>query len=947
MSASVIRRRPRASALIVATASIALVASAAVSAPQPAAASPLDYLNTPTAGPGSFTSVNLAADRTSENFFYRIPALAHLGDGVVLASWDARPGSAADAPNPNSIMERRSTDNGRTWGPPVITAAGKQADESGPRFGYSDPSYVVDRETGTVFNFFVYSKDQGFFGSQYGNDDDNRQVISSAVISSTDGGLTWSEPRLITDVTKPANGTVNAQGAYQPVAGDVRTNFATSGEGIQLRYGPYAGRLIQQYAGRVLQADGSTPIQAYSVYSDDHGATWQMGTPVGTGMDENKVVELSDGTVMLNSRDSDNGRQRKVTLSTDGGASYGAVVRDAELPDPTNNASIIRMHPDAAQGSADAQKLLVTNSNNGANGNRVNGAVRVSCDDGATWPGLRTLEPGFFAYSSATVLDDGLFGVLWERNYTDNMQFSTFDEAWINYACAPRSAPQVSATAGAPVTIPVTITNQEQAPLGGTLHLRTAGGWVAEPVAVPAIASGESAVVELVVTAPSSAQGTQRLELAFVAGDGRTSHGSTTVQLPITSAGMTITSALTSPARNVVTSPYVAGEQLAYSLRVTSTSGFPTLVTPVSSTATSGFAPTACRWNNLPALGAYNCTTPRVTLTQADIDRGWFVPEFTMTIAPMSNTAATTTVRHVGTPVALRDGALDVSIVGAPGDAARDVVADPYAVGNAVPYRFSVENRTPLTTSVVPVSGDFAPFLPPGPANCRFLSLAGLAGYDCTTPRHTVTDAEWADGFFVPASTWQLSGAGQSTRTLEVVGDEVDLRDRTIAVDARTTLSWIDTDSDGWVSEGDEIEVVHSVRNDSLVRVTEIRIDGEDVGALAAGESARVTSSSTVTAAEAVTGLIERPAVKVTVRNGGRSAEVTTAVDVLDLSGDVVPTWAAEARYERGDVVQVDGARFIATRPSTGAEPVDTVSAWRPAGSAEGPGASWSVRRVN
>lgn len=170
----------------------------------PAAAAPSD----PTEPPGAWTSTNLAADRTEDNFFYRIPALAHLGDGVVLASWDARPGSAADAPNPNSIIQRRSLDNGQTWGPLQIIAAGQLAGPEGPRYGYSDPSYVVDRETGTVFNFFVYSKDQGFHGSTYGNDDADRQVISSAVISSDDGGVTWSEPRLITDVTKPAEGSV-------------------------------------------------------------------------------------------------------------------------------------------------------------------------------------------------------------------------------------------------------------------------------------------------------------------------------------------------------------------------------------------------------------------------------------------------------------------------------------------------------------------------------------------------------------------------------------------------------------------------------------------------------------------------------------------------------------------------------------------------------------------
>lgn len=365
-----------------------------------------------------FTEQNLAGDRTEANFFYRIPALAHLGDGVVIAAWDARPGSAADSPNPNSIVQRRSTDNGFSWGPMTTIAAGHPADESAPKHGYSDPSFVVDRVAGKVFAFFVYSKDAGFASSKFGNDDSDRSIISAAVVESSDGGLTWSAPRLITDVVKP---------------GAIRSVFASSGEGIQLRYGQHAGRLIQQFAGYVRQPDGSEIFQAYSVYSDDHGLTWQMGKPVGSGMDENKVVELSDGRVMLNSRDSGQSGYRKVAISDDGGETYGPVSVDSTLIDPTNNASITRLFPDAPVGSADAAKLLFTNS--ASQSDRVNLTARVSCDDGATWSSSRVIHAGVSAYSTATRLDDSMIGVLYEANYVDSLMFATFNDAWLNYDC--------------------------------------------------------------------------------------------------------------------------------------------------------------------------------------------------------------------------------------------------------------------------------------------------------------------------------------------------------------------------------------------------------------------------------------------------------------------------------------------------------------------------------
>lgn len=86
---------------------------------------------------------------------YRIPALAVATNGDVLASHDGRP-NAQDAPGPNWILQRRSTDGGRTWGAPTVVHAGQPDPD---RRGYSDPSYIMDRHTGTIFNFHVFSMD--------------------------------------------------------------------------------------------------------------------------------------------------------------------------------------------------------------------------------------------------------------------------------------------------------------------------------------------------------------------------------------------------------------------------------------------------------------------------------------------------------------------------------------------------------------------------------------------------------------------------------------------------------------------------------------------------------------------------------------------------------------------------------------------------------------------
>lgn len=409
------------------------------------------------AAPAPLIAYSTSGERISEQVlatngdglfpYYRIVALANLGDGVLLAAYDGRP-DGGDAPSPNSILQRRSTDGGESWGQPTYIARGQIGDTSTgvQQYGFSDPSYVVDHETGTVFNFHVFSKNQGFINSVLGNNDTNLDVISSEVSVSTDGGITWSTdpenqpdlppvasklpgaPPLITRAVKPLGSTVNGVSNVGGVVG----MFASSGEGIQLRYGPHAGRLIQQFLGIVVQSNGSLPFQAYSVYSDDGGKTWQMGQPVGEGMDENKVVELSNGNIMLNSRPSDNSGYRKVAISTNGGETYSTPWVETQLPDPENNGAITRMYPDAPEGSAAAAILLFTNADNQSD--RINGTIRYSCNDGETWSAGQAFQPNATAYSTVTALGHDKFGIFYEG--PDNeLIFDKFDKAWLGVSC--------------------------------------------------------------------------------------------------------------------------------------------------------------------------------------------------------------------------------------------------------------------------------------------------------------------------------------------------------------------------------------------------------------------------------------------------------------------------------------------------------------------------------
>lgn len=140
-------------------------------------------------------------------------------------------------------------------------------------------------------------------------------------------------------------------------------------------------------------------------------------------MDENKVVELSDGTIMLNSRDSDSGGYQKVAASTEGGVTYSEPRDGTQLPDRTNNAGITRMYHDGDEGSADAKVLLFSNADSLSG--RVNGKICYSCDDEKNWSSSRVFQSGDMAHFTWTALGNDNEGA------DAKLTFATLDKEWI------------------------------------------------------------------------------------------------------------------------------------------------------------------------------------------------------------------------------------------------------------------------------------------------------------------------------------------------------------------------------------------------------------------------------------------------------------------------------------------------------------------------------------
>ena len=442
------------------------------------------------AAPASQPSANnhlqqqdLAIRHTGGFAQYRIPALAVTIHGTLIAAYDGRP-SMADLPSHIAILIRRSSNGGKTWGPQKIVRAAP------PPAGFGDSSLLIDRRSGRIFLFYAASINKGYVGSHTGNDPHNANILQADYSYSDDDGLTWHARSITQQIKNPAWGGL----------------FAASGEGTQLQQGRYAGRLIQQYVIRI----GSGNFAA-GLYSDDNGKTWKMGQPIGPGMDENKSVGLVNGDVLLDVRARP---KRLFAISHNGGESWSTPAPVPALTDPGDNGSIIRYAPSAPASHPDSHWLLESNTDDPAI--RRNLVVRMSCDDGKTWPIARVVDPGSAGYSTLTMQPHGRIGLFYERDGYRKLTYTSFTLSWLNGLCAPLRIATPAIVAGSRGTLQVTVTNQTGHRLqSGKLTLKAPSGWVAASVRVQPIRAKGQRTVNLPYMASTTHAGSLPLTVYY------------------------------------------------------------------------------------------------------------------------------------------------------------------------------------------------------------------------------------------------------------------------------------------------------------------------------------------------------------------------------------------------------------------------------------------------
>ena len=336
---------------------------------------------------------------------YRIPGIVVTARGTVLAYSVGRRYLKDGDWSDGDILLRRSLDGGHSWEPSMRVA--------GNSHGVTDnPVAIADHRKGVVHFLYQHDYARVFY------------------MRSKDDGASFTKP---VDITAALEG-LRPQFNWTVVA-------LGPGHAIQLK----SGRLLVPVwlaagAPTVKGQRRHAPSAITTLYSDNGGRSWRHGeliavdSPEMENPNEMQVVQLADGSVMANIRTGDKARLRAVALSPDGISHWTKPRFDPHLYDPICAAGIVRY---------DSSRILFTNpdsrslpGSSQAHGLRQNLTLKMSEDDGKTWPVARLLHQGSSGYSDVAVAQDKTIYVIYEGVLdrgakANSITVLRFDLAWI------------------------------------------------------------------------------------------------------------------------------------------------------------------------------------------------------------------------------------------------------------------------------------------------------------------------------------------------------------------------------------------------------------------------------------------------------------------------------------------------------------------------------------
>ena len=345
---------------------------------------------------------------------YHIPGVVVTAKGTVLTWCEARKRAAGVSDwDDIRILLRRSTDDGKTW-----SAAKSIADVPGPKeknpfalkmknvdpndVTYNNPVLIADRN-GTVHMLFCLEYMRVFYQR------------------SSDDGMTFSRPTEIT-------------AAFEAFKKHYDWKVLATGpnHSIQLKNGRL---IVPVWLSTGAGGNAHRPSVTATLYSDDQGKNWQAGdiavpcTEEWINPNETVAIELKDGRVMLNVRSESKAHRRLITTSPDGATQWSTPKFDEALLEPICMAGIVRYNHEGESA------ILFSNPHNldvakgkpepGKSRARRNVSVKLSRDEGQTWPINKCIEEGPSMYSDLAVTPSGTLLCFYGRS-GDNKGVAAF-----------------------------------------------------------------------------------------------------------------------------------------------------------------------------------------------------------------------------------------------------------------------------------------------------------------------------------------------------------------------------------------------------------------------------------------------------------------------------------------------------------------------------------------
>lgn len=333
-----------------------------------------------------------------ENYtHHRIPGIFITSKGTVIIYNEARKDVSDWALM--DIYIQRSTDGGESFGEPIYIANGNETHPT-----VNNPVMMEDA-LGRLH--ILYLRDYSINGGgawQRMSDDD---------------GLTWSDPKEITDYTRP----------------ELHNAFAFGpGHGIRTNNGMLIVPVWMVLKSANVSINEHWPSVISTFCSKDNGETWFLGEIVGSlggahypGVvfpNESVATETSDGRIILNVRSFN--RYRALTYSKSGYDGWSRLEAKKELIDPCCFGSIARYE------DLDGKYALLS-VNCADEHDRKNITIRMSFDDGKTWSHKRTIDADKGGYVDIACDEkNGYIFLLYENNGgSEGVYLAKMSKSWL------------------------------------------------------------------------------------------------------------------------------------------------------------------------------------------------------------------------------------------------------------------------------------------------------------------------------------------------------------------------------------------------------------------------------------------------------------------------------------------------------------------------------------